>query len=101
MIAPIMDEADYPGIRVFLDTTLETMHTPMKIDFSTGDAITPHEISYSYKRKFDYAADIQWKDAMQTVRRLYIDVRLDHCFTGEPNRGSTPDGADRQRTREE
>ena len=35
----IMDEADYPGIRVTLDTTLETMRTPLKIDFSTGDVI--------------------------------------------------------------
>ena len=36
-VEPIMDEADYPGVRVILDTTLETMRTPLKIDFSTGD----------------------------------------------------------------
>ncbi len=40
-VASIMDEADYPSVRVMLDTTLETMHTPLKIDFSTGDIITP------------------------------------------------------------
>lgn len=52
-VAPIMDDAEYPGIRVSLDTTLETMHTPLKIDFSTGDVITPREVSYSFKLLFE------------------------------------------------
>ena len=52
-VEPIMDEADYPGIRVILETTLETMRTPLKIDFSSGDAITPHEVSYSFKLLFE------------------------------------------------
>ena len=52
-IAPIMDDAEYPGIRVSLDTALETMHTPLKIDFSTGDVITPLEVSYSFKLLFE------------------------------------------------
>jgi len=52
-VDPIMDEADYPGIRVSLDTTLETMHTPLKIDFSTGDVITPREVSYSFELLFE------------------------------------------------
>ena len=52
-VAPIMDEADYPGIRIMLDTTLETMHTPLKIDFSTGDVITPREVSYSFRLLFE------------------------------------------------
>ena len=51
--APIMDDAEYPGIRVTLNTTLETMHTPLKIDFSSGDVITPHEVSYSFKLLFE------------------------------------------------
>jgi len=49
----IMDDAEYPGIRVTLDTKLETMRTPLKIDFSTGDVITPHEVSYSLKLLFE------------------------------------------------
>ena len=52
-VAVIMDEADYPGIRVLLDTRLETMRTPLKIDFSTGDVITPSEVSYSFKLLFE------------------------------------------------
>jgi predicted nucleotidyltransferase component of viral defense system len=52
-VSPIMDEADYPGIRIMLDTTLENMHTPLKIDFSTGDVITPREVAYSFRLLFE------------------------------------------------
>lgn len=52
-VMPIIDEADYPGIRVMLDTVIETMHTPLKIDFSTGDVITPREVSYSFRLLFE------------------------------------------------
>lgn len=47
-ISDIMDEAEYPGIRAMLEATLENMRTPLKIDFSTGDVITPKEIEYEY-----------------------------------------------------
>ena len=40
-ISEIMDEAEYPGIRVSMTTTFDNVITPFKIDFSTGDAITP------------------------------------------------------------
>ncbi len=49
----IMDEADYTGVRIILDATLDTMHTPLKIDFSTGDVITPGEISNIFKLMFE------------------------------------------------
>ncbi len=52
-ITEIMDEAEYPGIRVSLDAALDTMHTPLKLDISTGDAITPREISYAFKLMFE------------------------------------------------
>ncbi|MDR1539758.1 MAG: nucleotidyl transferase AbiEii/AbiGii toxin family protein [Clostridiales bacterium] len=52
-VSPIMDEADYHGIRIMLDATLENMHTPLKIDFSTGAVITPREVSYSFRLLFE------------------------------------------------
>lgn len=51
--AAIMDEADYSGVRVILDTMLETMRTPLKIDFSAGDVITPGEVAYSFRLLFE------------------------------------------------
>ena len=36
-----------------LDAAIENMHTPVKLDFSTGDVVTPHEIEYSYQLMFE------------------------------------------------
>jgi predicted nucleotidyltransferase component of viral defense system len=52
-VGTIMDEAEYPGIRILMDASLEKMRIPMKLDFSTDDIITPHEISYPYKLLFE------------------------------------------------
>jgi hypothetical protein len=52
-VATIMDELDYPGVRIMLDTVLDKMHTPLKLDFSTGDTITPSEVTYHYKLMFE------------------------------------------------
>ena len=43
-VSRIMDEMEYPGIRLALDAMLGGMVTPIKIDISTGDVITPRAI---------------------------------------------------------
>ena len=43
------DGAEYPGIRVTMTTLFDGVRTPLKIDISTGDAITPKEVRYSFK----------------------------------------------------
>lgn len=48
-ISKIMEEAEYPGIRVSITSMFDGVVTPLKIDISTGDAITPNEIEYSFK----------------------------------------------------
>lgn len=48
-ISEIMEEAEYPGIRVSMSATFDGVVTPLKIDISTGDAITPKEVQYSFK----------------------------------------------------
>lgn len=45
----IMDEAEYPGVRVSLETEFDGVRTPLKIDISTGDIITPSAVSYTFK----------------------------------------------------
>ena len=47
-VSDIMDNFEYPGIRLELDALMGGMVTPIKIDISTGDVITPREIEYSY-----------------------------------------------------
>ncbi len=52
-VESIMDEAEYPGIRFKLEAALDTMKTPLKIDISTNDVITPREVNYEYKLMFE------------------------------------------------
>ena len=52
-VESIMDEAEYPGIRFKLEASLDTMKTPLKIDISTNDVITPGEVNYEYKLMFE------------------------------------------------
>lgn len=48
-ISEIMDEAEYPGLRVNLKTEFDGVITPLKIDISTGGVIEPQEIRYKFK----------------------------------------------------
>lgn len=48
-ISEIMDEAEYPGVRVSLETEFDGVRTPLKVDISTGDIITPSAVSYTFK----------------------------------------------------
>ena len=53
-ISEIMDGAEYPGIRVSMETVFDGVVTPLKIDISTGDVITPREIRYSFRLMLQY-----------------------------------------------
>lgn len=44
----IMDEMEYQGIRFTLNVIMDGLITPIKIDISTGDVITPRAIEYQY-----------------------------------------------------
>ncbi len=48
-----MDDSDYPGIRIMMEATIGKARIPMKIDFSTDDAITPHAILFSLPLMFE------------------------------------------------
>lgn len=52
-VADIMEDFEYPGIRLMLEATLERMRQPIKIDISTDDVITPDAVEYNYKLSFE------------------------------------------------
>lgn len=52
-IGNIMEEAEYGGIRIALEAHLDQSVTPLKLDVSTGDVITPGEIRYAYPLMFE------------------------------------------------
>ena len=49
----IMDEFDYPGIRIYIEASLDKLKQPIKIDVSTDDVITPEAIEYKYPLMFE------------------------------------------------
>ena len=49
-VSNIMEDFEYPGIRLMLEAVLERMRQPIKIDISTNDVITPAAVEYNYKR---------------------------------------------------
>lgn len=66
-ISEILEEADYPGIRVSMETKFDGVITPLKIDISTGDVITPREIRYSFNLMLENRTIEVWAYNLETV----------------------------------
>ena len=52
-IGNIMDDDEYGGVRIAMEAYLDQSVTPLKLDISTGDVITPGEIRYEYPLMFE------------------------------------------------
>lgn len=52
-LAPIRKDDVYGGFCLKLEAKYESILTPLSIDISTGDAVTPSPLQYSYKRLFN------------------------------------------------
>lgn len=63
----IMDEMEYPGIRVAMEAALGPMPIPLKLDISTGDVITPREIRYDYKLLTEDRSIPLWSYNLETI----------------------------------
>ena len=63
----IMEEHDYPGLRFTLIGTLDGLRQKVKIDISTGDAITPREVRYSFKLMLEDRSIEIWAYNLETV----------------------------------
>ena len=66
-ISEIMEEADYPGVRVSMETKFDGVTTPLKIDISTGDVITPREIRYRFNLMLEDRTIEVWAYNLETV----------------------------------
>ena len=80
-VSEIMDEAEYPGIRVSMTTVFDGVVTPLKIDISTGDTITPREVRYSFKLMLeDRSIDI-WAYNLETVLAEKLETIITRATT--------------------
>lgn len=66
-VTGIMDDMEYPGIRVTMDAYLGKMITPIKIDISTGDIITPRAIEYDYSLMLEERSIKLWSYNLETI----------------------------------
>ncbi len=79
-IEQIMDEAEYPGMRVSMQALFDRTITPLKVDISTGDAVTPAAIQYAYKLMFEdrhiqimsYSIETVLAEKLETIVRRHL-----------------------------
>lgn len=75
-VSDIMDNMEYPGIRIHMDAKLENLIVPIKIDISTGDVITPREIRYEYPLLLENKSIQLWSYNLETILAEKIQTIL-------------------------
>ncbi len=75
-VEDIMDEMDYSGIRLHIDSYYDRIYAPIKIDISTGDVITPGAVEYEYKQILDDETIKLWSYNLETVLAEKIQTIL-------------------------
>lgn len=80
-ISEIMDEAEYPGIRVSMETLFDGARTPLKIDISTGDIITPREVKFRFKMMFEERSITLWAYNLETVLAEKLETLIVRTIT--------------------
>ena len=66
-VSNIMDEMEYPGIRVTMNANVGRLMTPLKIDISTGDVITPRAIEFNYDLLLEDRSISLWSYNLETI----------------------------------
>ena len=76
-ISPIREDDIYGGYRVMLNARFDTIITPLSIDVSTGDAITPHAVQYNFSEIFDDEKSYElWAYNIETVMAEKVETIL-------------------------
>lgn len=76
-ISSIREDDIYGGYRVALDAIYETIVTPMTIDVSTGDVITPKAVKFDFTGIFDDELKFElWAYNIETILAEKIETIL-------------------------
>lgn len=76
-ISPIREDDIYGGYRVMLNARFDTLLTPLSIDVSTGDAITPYAVQYNFSEIFDDEKSYElWAYNIETVMAEKVETIL-------------------------
>lgn len=76
-IAPIREDDIYGGYRVMINAKYDTLLTPLSIDVSTGDAITPRAVEFTFNEIFDEDKSFElWAYNIETVLAEKVETIL-------------------------
>lgn len=76
-ISPIRDDDIYGGYRVMLNARYDTILTPLSIDISTGDVITPTPVAFTFVEIFDNNKSFDlWAYNIETVMAEKVETIL-------------------------
>lgn len=76
-ISPIREDDIYGGYRVALEAQYDTVLVPLSIDVSTGDAITPGAVKFSFNEIFNENKSFQlWAYNIETVLAEKVETIL-------------------------
>lgn len=76
-IAPIRKDDRYGGFCIRLDAIYDTIVTPLSIDVSTGDVITPEAVEYEFSGIFDEEIRIKmWGYNIESVMAEKVETIL-------------------------
>jgi len=85
-IMPIRRDDSYGGFRVRIDAVYDTIVTPLSIDISTGDVVTPKAIQYEFYGIFDESKSYKlWGYNIETVLAEKVETILSRgIFNSRP-----------------
>ena len=75
-ITPIREDDDYGGFRVAIIAKYESINTPLKIDITTGDIITPEAIRYAFQSNFEDKKIEVWAYNIETILAEKVETIL-------------------------
>jgi Nucleotidyl transferase AbiEii toxin, Type IV TA system len=75
-ITPIRDTDEYGGYRLAITARYESINTPLKIDITTGDIITPEAVQYSFHSSFEEKKIEIWAYNIETILAEKVETIL-------------------------
>lgn len=75
-VVPIRDQDEYGGYRASITARYEAISTPLKIDITTGDVITPAAIRYMFCSSFEDKVIDVWAYNLETILAEKVETIL-------------------------
>lgn len=75
-IAPIRDEDEYGGYRATILALFDAIKTPLKVDITTGDIITPNAVRYAFPSIFENKTIGVWAYNLETILAEKVETIL-------------------------